>query len=114
MTRPIPKGLLPHTDALKVEFSRGGSADGRKYSVGDTPPRCLIIDGSALRNGKYDPQSVATGTVYVPTESLTELPVPESQITVWLNTSAARVAHVESYTRYFDPRIGDLLEIRIK
>lgn len=110
----VPPRLLPHLDSLKIEVSKGANANGRSYGPPESPKRSLIFDGSALVGGKYEPQSKATGTIYVESEDLTSPPPPESRITIWVGTPNERVGYVDSWNRYFDPNIGDLLEIRIK
>lgn len=113
-TRPVPPRLLPHINALKIERSVGAGADGRKYAAAEYPKRCLIVEGTGLVNGKYDPQSVATGTVYVETSSLSNIPDPESRVIMWYGTERSHSAFIESWSRYYDPQIGDVLEIRLK
>lgn len=99
---------------LGVERTLGAGADGRKFAAAEFPKRSLIVDGTALVNGRYEPQSAAQGTVYIQTDSVSAIPTPESRLTLWRGTQFERVVHVESYSRYFDPQIGDVLEIRIK
>lgn len=112
--RRIPDKLLPHQELVKVEPYLGGGAGGRSYGTPVTIKRAQIIDDVELLRDQYDADTIITALVYLERSELTEIPTPETKVTIWAGTGDERVAHVVKCGRYQHPKIADLLEVRLR
>ncbi len=105
--------LLPHRELVTIEPYLGGGANGRTYGEPVTIPRAQIIDDIKLIRDQYDAETSINALVYLERSALSEIPTPETRVTIWAGTPDAREAHVESCGRYQHPEIADLLEVRL-
>lgn len=113
MGRRIPGKLLPHRRLVHVEPYLGGGANGRSYGAPEVVERALIVDSDVLVRDQYDAEVNSATTIYFERSEVSEIPTPETRITVRAGTPDQRVSHVIRCDRYEHPKIADLLEVRL-
>lgn len=114
MSRPIPRRLLPHVDAVTVEAVKGVSGAGRSFNPPVTVKRALIIDGTALRGSQYEREAEVSGVFYCNRAEFEALPPPDSRVKLWQGTADEREAVVKRVERYMHPRHGDVLVVVLR
>lgn len=108
------QALLPHRNLVRVHPYKGGGSGGRVYGPPEMPTRALIVDDAELIRDQYDAETIINAIVYLERGEVTDIPVPETKLTLWAGTDDEREAYVVKCGRFEHPQIADVLEVKLR